>query len=259
MKRPTKALLIPAILLGLATAGLARQEVPDIFMSTNPVREEPIWVSARTALSPSGEVNREYFPEYAENKIRYHLEAGRKSVNEQKKAGKPVDPCGIYVSGTPEYQAPKPARSLDDLIEHSKAIYRGRIVGADIGFLDGLPGKLLRVEIERAYRSSADYAAEQPLFLVHPSARVKVQGQLFCTPHRSYDPKVGDRVLLFGYYPALDPGRSLLAPAVEHVIYESAEGKLHIPERLRNDGSLTGLASLESLETILRTRLDELR
>lgn len=226
--------------------------MPDGLRSLVPARKEPIWVSARRAILPSGKLNPEELPEHSRRTLGQYLLAARE---ERAKAQKD-EPCSLFVGRYVDNPNPKPASSLGDLIENSLGIYQGRITGRDLGFLEGSPGTLFRLQVETSWKSYPGYS-DKTLYIFYPVGQIDLGGETLCsrTPGYAFRPEIGDRLLLFGYYAPLDTSRALLFPEAEHLFFEDRQGHLFLPQKLRGDVDLTAARSLSDIADILTARV----
>jgi hypothetical protein len=146
--------------------------------------------------------------------------------------------------------------TLDDMLSTSPGIYSGTILSEEPGIMRGLPAVLMRLRIESVLRGAADHLGDH-LDLFYPHAQFIVDGHKFCgiDANGGFDPKVGDRLLVFAAQPFPARGTPALVPAPEQVAVESADGKLFLPKALRLDRRLYAVESLSEMETVLRHAL----
>jgi hypothetical protein len=229
-----------------------------IYMKAGP-RAEPVWISAEEAAAPEkGGLRWHLFSESDQGNLRRFMAESEQLKGEQKSRGvreSDLD-CPIVLSTPDEDRIdPKPNRSFSDLAEQAIAIYRGRIEGISRGFFDGLPSSLLQVKVTKAFRSSKLVAKEKVL-IPYPFARFKVGTSTFCGGSAAlYQPATGDQVLVFIYDPPLDAARTLVYPRSPELFFQTAAGRLIVPEALKTDGDIAAAGSLEGLEKLLRQGL----
>lgn len=225
--------------------------MPEGLQSPVPTRKEPIWVSARRAVLANGKLNPEELPEYSRRTLSQYLVAAR----EKKARDQNDEPCSLFIGRSVDDPDPKPAGSLDELIENSLGIYQGRITGRDLGFFDGSPGTLLRLQVETSWKSYPGYS-DKTLYIFYPVGQINLGGEMLCgrNPGYSFRPEIGDRLLLFGYYTPLDTSRALIFPEAEHLFFEDRQGHLFLPQKLRGDVDLTAARSLSDIADILTAR-----
>jgi hypothetical protein len=154
----------------------------------------------------------------------------------------------------------RPNGTLDDLVAEASDVVVGRVVAAGEGFFRGHPANLLRVAITETYRSSSELAGRtEDLFLVYPFANVRIGGSLHCTRPVgfTFEPVVGNRVLLFKYLPSASPDAILVeADAGREVIFE-AENRTVVPPVLASDARIREAKTFDDLMVIVRDAVSE--
>jgi len=229
-----------------------------IYMKAGP-RIEPVWISAEEAAAPEkGGLRWRSFSESDQGNLRRFLAESERLQGERKSHGAQDSDltCPIFLSTPDEGRIdPKPNRSFSDLAGQALAIYRGRIEGISQGFFDGLPSSLLRVKVTEAFRSSKEVAKEEVL-IPYPFARFKIGASIFCGGSAAlYQPVTGDQVLVFIYDPPLDAARNLVYPRSPELFFQTAAGRLIVPEALKTDRNIAVAGSIEGLEKLLRQGL----
>jgi hypothetical protein len=147
--------------------------------------------------------------------------------------------------------------SLNELIRDSIGIYSGGIVNEEPGFFNGLPVLLVKLKIERTMLGAAGYRGEY-LDLFYPHAHFAVHGYKVCGINNDggFEPKIGDKALVFAAHPFPEQGTPAFMPAPEQIAIQSASGRLAIPNALRLDRRLYAVESLEEMEAVVRRLLN---
>lgn len=249
-------LLLLGIPVGLAIAGGDAPGV--IYMKAGP-RSTPVWISAEEAAAPEKSGLRwQLFSESDQGNLRRFLVESERLQKEQKSRGvreSDLD-CPLFLSTPDEGRIdPKPNRSFTDLAKQALAIYSGRIEGISQGFFDGLPSSLLRVKVTEAFRTS-ELVAREEVLIPYSFARFRAGASTYCGGSAGmYQPARGDQVLVFIYDPPLNSARNLVYPRSPELFFESAAGRLIVPEPLKTDRDIAVSGSLESLKKFLRQGL----
>jgi len=256
-KAITRSIGLGLLLLGTAGGAIAAQSLPDLIYMTSGPRIEPVWVSAEEARDPEtgglrvelfSESDRDQFRRFAADVRRLQKEAGARGAGRQG--------CLLSLaSGCEERMDPKPNRSLPDLAGQAIAIYRGRIGGIAQGFFGGVPSSLLRVEITQAFRQS-DQVAKEVVWVPHPQARFQMGDLTVCGGAKGYEPAEGDQVLVFVYDPPVDADHALVVPRGPEIFFQTAAGRLIVPDLLKKDREIGTAGSLDDLEKLLRRKVN---
>jgi hypothetical protein len=162
----------------------------------------------------------------------------------------------------PPYSGETAPGTFAGLVAEADGILEARVTAVEPGFLQGLPASLLEVQVTKAFRTSARYAKTDTFYVFHPFARFALGGNSFCNsasvpppdaPEGSsvFEPVVGGRVLLFVFGPPLDRGGVLITPLPEQILYESPQGELSLPEKLKRDDELHPATSLDEIEKLV--------
>ena len=72
---------------------------------------------------------------------------------------------------------------------------------------------------------------------------------------KGFEPRAGDRILLFDYTGPIDREGRLYAPRSEQVFFETSGGELFVADRIRGDRDLMGARRLEGVFMAVRERL----
>jgi hypothetical protein len=252
---------------GSVEAGEAPPEIPLVIPSpelpksiqvprSEPATAElPAWVSARAIRPEKGSLaNWELIPPHYrrsyENADRNRL----KEIDAARYAGdakRAVELASCPETPTKFFRSNHSRRnsSLKDLVLYSEAIYRGTLRARDFGFVQGMVGSLLLVEIEETLKAPENRPVPSQLFFEYPFADFRIGEMLFCLrPDRAPAvPEVGDSVLLFVLFPPTDRGL-VIDSRSEEILFESSEGALSLPVKFRSDPSTQGLKSLAEAE-----------
>ena len=120
------------------------------------------------------------------------------------------------------------------------------------GFFRGIPATLVRFEVSGWLRRSEKLnAIAGDQFLVYPFATLRTNGSIYCSRPIgfSFEPRVGDRVLIFSYLPGIGPERSLIeADASREVVFER-DGRIMLPPALRTDVVFANARTFDELLT----------
>ena len=221
---------------------------PQVMQSSVARATAPIWVSAEAAATEQGQLRSEAFEaRYYDALQRYAARAAERRRMRETSAAPASSGCESYVGERPnDWPDRKSPSTIDDLVRSSNAIYEGKVSAIVPGFFDGQPSSLLRVEVANALKSSAAYDPAAGLYVPYPAANFTIGNTRFCARpmHSNHEPRVGDRVLIFALHPPADDRGRLLHIESGDLLFESADGKLSIPNRFRNDITVRELRSL---------------
>lgn len=256
-KAITRSICLGVSLLGIAGGATAAQGLPDrIYMASGP-RIEPVWVSAEEARDPeTGGLRVDLFSESDRDQFRRFAADVRRLRKEEVARGDGGQDCLVSLaSGCEERMEPKSNGSLPDLAGQAIAIYRGRIGAIAPGFFDGVPSSLLRVEITKIFRTS-DQVAKEVVWVPHPYARFQMGDLTVCGGAKGYEPAEGDQVLVFVYDPPVDADHALVIPRSPEIFFQTAAGRLIVPDPLKKDREIGAAGDLDDLEKLLRKRMN---
>jgi len=256
-KAITRSICLGSLLLGISGGAIAAQSLPDLIYMTSGPRIEPVWVSAEAARDPeTGGLRVELFSESDWDQFRRFAADIRRLQEEAEARGDRRKDCLISLaSGCEERMDPKPNRALPDLAEQAIAIYRGRIGGIAQGFFGGVPSSLLRVEITKSFRQS-DQVAKEVVWIPYPQARFQMGDLTVCGGSKGYEPAEGDQVLVFVYDPPVDADHALVIPSGPEIFFQTAAGRLIVPDLLKKDREIGTAGSFDDLEKLLRKRMN---
>jgi hypothetical protein len=145
---------------------------------------------------------------------------------------------------------------LEDLVEHSRAIFRGVVRSVALGFGRGVPSSLLTVDVEEVLRDSIPLGKSR-IYVDYPVARFAIGPYHFCNDQQGFAPKAGDRILVFVRFGPIGRHRVLLNPTLDRIFFESAEAGLYLPGRLPEDPLLADKSHLEEVAALVRDRLQQ--
>jgi hypothetical protein len=233
--------------------------IPQEIAARNQARKAPIWVSAeKVAAEPD---SKELFSPSNNAALRRHQQ--KQTTSGKGSAVLPDSYLSLISEGickeffaAPEIQRSdiKPHWTYADVVRHADSILAGRIEAIEVGFLDGVPGSLLRIDVSREVHRAEDVAPGRHIYLYYPYATFQIAGTAYCTkdgdfPHR---PRVGEDILIFNFYPSVDAHGTLIYTHAEGLFFEDSAGLLVIPPRLRQDRQSLPADNLEGLVDNLR-------
>ncbi|HEX5715953.1 MAG TPA: hypothetical protein VF179_07325 [Thermoanaerobaculia bacterium] len=248
-------LLLLALLASGASSGAAQPaEMPRVIEPKVERKSGPaFWVSAEAAMNRGTVLDWSLVGEdgsllvqIVERQGKALAERGRGKVSNQEIQWLPASECTESILLTPHHGGEGPSGTFRDLREQSQSIWKGRIAAIEPGFFSGAPAALLRVEVLDVVRESKSSPRKQA-FVQHPVARFKIGDYRFCSGYSGFEPKVGDRILVFDYAGPIGRGDLLFAPRMEQTFFETAEGDLFLPESLRQDDDLWTAKNLEDV------------
>lgn len=140
--------------------------------------------------------------------------------------------------------------TLPDLATYSESIVRGTIRTVDLGFSFGTPTSLLGVEVSEVIKGRAP---KSPFYVEYPVARFKIGPFSFCNLNKGYEPRPGDEILLFAYSGPVDRENVLYAPRLDQIFFQSQNGTLFLPPRLKDTPDLKMARSLSDVMGRLRS------
>jgi len=143
MRRRSIILMTTAVLISLTGPVLEGQRMPEIMYSTDPGVQTPVWVSAATAIDPSGLVNSKVFSEGSRSTIESYF-AGAHSVD-----------CFTVEEFFEDRISPPDRSSLDRAVLHSNFVFLGHITEVAHGFHFPVPGKLFRIKPSQVLHGEA--------------------------------------------------------------------------------------------------------
>ena len=167
----------------------------------------------------------------------------------------PASECEVSLDMVDGRGGELPSRNLEDLVESSRAILSGVVRSVDPGFSFGIPAALLTVEVTQVLKGAPELAGQR-IYVDHQVAHFAIGPYRFCNAGKGFEPRVGDRALLFDYTGPVDRDGRLYAPRPEQVLFETGAGGLFVPERIREDRDLARSRHLVDVVAAVRKRLE---
>ena len=255
--RTTRGLL-GFLLAFLPSVGLA---APPTVLESKAIRQHgpPLWLSAEAIANPKTGVDLTLLDspfleqvvekqrrELGEGAIKMSLTVGAPAV-----VAIPPTQCKRLLDLS-DHGDPRPNGTLDELSANSKSIVAGVIRELTLGFAFGMPMTLLTVDTTDAIKG----APTASFYLSYPIARFRVGPYHFCSATQGFEPRVGDRVLVFDYRGPIDQTGRLLSPGLKQLVFQSAAGRLFFPPQLQTDTALIDVDTLDEVADLVRTQLD---
>ncbi len=196
------------------------QFIPDVVPSVRSGVRWPVWVSATAAFDAKGELRSDLFSEVDRTIIDANRRANASS-------------CRQFTGRVDETF--RPQDSVDDLVENALTIVAGRVVETAQGFYAGQPGTLAAVRVSSRLKTAGRAADGEILHLFMPEARISTPRGLVCASSFSDvpSPAVGDGLIAFAYFDAMDQDRSILTVDPRKQLILDEGGQLHAPPALR--------------------------
>lgn len=146
--------------------------------------------------------------------------------------------CPI-VSAFPSRQPePRPHGSLAQIVANSEDVLIGTVIETANGFSFGTAGSLLRVQVERSLKNSAQYGETSEVFIFYPHASFIAGGKVFCNQgwFGPDSPKIGNRVFVTPFRES-DGEDALLIHAEwwEFPAFVDEGSRVHRPDSLSTD------------------------
>lgn len=216
----------------------------------------PLWVSASAALDASGELTNALGPG-ARERLRKLATPHRQSSPSSESNG----PCRTYI-GMPSLEHFKPTDTAEDLLSGSEHVFAGTVVASGDGFYLEIPGRLLTIELDGPPLQSPAAPPDEsqsPIFLFFADARILTPSVAYCSlPASDVRLQPGDQVILFAMTKGDDAeGRSFRALPSKELAIQTADGRLVLPDALRNDPRFNSLTDLSAVVRVLnRVSLD---
>jgi hypothetical protein len=218
----------------------------------------PAWVSIDVAVDPQGKLRLEKVGEHSVRMLR-DMDALRRRNAPSGELAMTSEGCHGSTS-LPAVDHYRRNETLNDLVAEASDVVVGRVMATGEGFFRGHPATILRVAITETYRSSNELAGRtEDLFLVYPFANVRIGASLHCTRPVgfTFEPAVGNRVLLFKYLPSASPDALLVeADAGREVIFE-AGNRTVVPPVLASDAQIREARTFGDLMGIVRNAVSE--
>lgn len=254
-------------------------DLPETLTNRDPSAQGYLWISARAAATPDGELRWRLFGDSDRSLLRHEgqsldralrrVAGSSLSQTPQPSALQPAAERAPYLDKAlcsrstvlfSHRRDDKPRDTWEDLRRYARAIFSGRVIAIDQGFQGGLPMSLLEVEVDQVVRSSDDYAHTGTFYVAYPYAVFTVGNQVFCRdePKFEYRPQVGDRVVLFPSHLPRDRHAQMLDLEPSEILAQKPSGSVFLAEVLRSEEALQGLDDLEALlQRLHRVEQDE--
>lgn len=203
---------------------------------------EPIWVSARAALTPEGSLR----PGILHDHDKRELQRRRELLREQRKQGIAAADalrCDVefvgYVSesGEPEADTFEALRN----IAATNQVVTGRVTASAVGLHFGMPHTVLKIDSDGG-----------TTYLMVPHGRMRLDGMTVCNadPRYSELPAIGDGIIAVVADP-IDSTGTLYTAAGSAILYEHGSTVV-VPPGLRHDPALRRFQSLDDLAATLK-------
>lgn len=218
----------------------------------------PLWISAEAVADAEEIIKLDRIDDFH---LRKSVEAQRSSLGNRpdfhpSKSGEkpvvatiPLSECKSDTLSAELRGGEGPSATLADLAKYSKSILRGRIRSMEPGFASGEPALLMGMEASEAIKGSAPSAL---LYINYPVARFRIGPLLFCNAEKGFEPRPGDEVLLFDYTGPIDRDHVLYAPRLDQLFFQSQDGHLFLPPRLKETPALRSVQILDEVTDQLR-------
>ena len=174
-----------AALRAIETGNDSTNKLPAIrYLAGDPDRKYPIWVDAKSMVTPSGDLRTDIIAPSELTAMRDYL------------ATPPQKGC-ITVGPVYEDMALPPRRSIEEGTTNSRLVILGTVTAAAPGFSGAIPGQLLQVmpiEVLKGQPRKTD-----TYYVFFPVGRVKLGKADLCKTDPRYPevPHVGDRIVVF--------------------------------------------------------------
>ncbi len=213
----------------------------------------PLWISAEAVADAEEIIKLDLIDDFH---LRKTVEAQRSSLGNRLdsplfKAGeRPVvatmDPskCKSDTLSAELRGGDGPSATLTDLATYSKAILRGRIRSMEPGFASGEPALLMGIEASGAVKGNVPSTL---IYVNYPIARFRIGPFLFCNAEKGFEPRPGDEILLFDYTGPIDRDHVLYAPRLDQLFFQSQDGRLFLPPRLKETPALRSIQTLDEV------------
>ncbi len=236
--------LVPLLVWVLAPCASA--EVPRQIASSDPDRQQPVWVSADEAVA-DGRVKLELFSDFETQLMTSAARSGereyQKKISGESGEGVFEDGC-IWVSvGHSNVRENYP---LERLHRQAAGAFLGRVVDGAQGFLYGRAGTLFEVEVLDEVKTSNESVVLERLFVYYPHARINFGHFSICKsgPRYPTKPLVGGKVIVYAWESLAQDAAPIVRPEDEEIFFELEDGTISLPQRY---GEIEGDLSLEQL------------
>lgn len=201
----------------------------------------PLWVSEQKVKKGEGGFDWSLFTPLEQQLIATALQ-NYERMRARGQVGRPEDPCAGMGPTFAHYVVERP--SIDELIEHSEAIFSGTVEGGKPGLYGSSPTTVYSIRVEKLWKGDGAATPGDIAYLAHPDTAIAVGDAWLCGrsirhPDR---PLANRRVLVFSHK----------APGSKYPIYDPIDEELFLE-------TSTGLSAPRHLEEALAsTTFDEL-
>jgi hypothetical protein len=192
-------MLCLALALSFPTHAAKALLAPLVAARENSSSSVPLWVSARAAFRPDGELRAEQFGAVPLSML-----------NENRRRNSGSD-CRVALAAPPlEDFAPKD--SFDALVASALTIIQGHVLSTDTGFLNGIPGTLISLHVNETYKALGHLATKGDVHMFVAEATINTPTGVICsrTFSKVPTPDVGDDVVIFASLDPLDADHRIL-------------------------------------------------
>ncbi|GEM_PF-2309495 len=217
--------------------------------------DRPLWISARAAFDSSGHPRADLL---ALDQLR-HFE--RQEARDRRSMTQPDAAVEARLMGPGECRGTSilvsggSQRSLAETLEKPYVWLRGTVGAASPGFLSGLPGTLLKINVAREFGPSIGTRLSPSVLVFTSRAQFAVGNWEFCTGELS-PLRQGAMVIVVA---RSIPGMPILNPGEGGIFAEDGTGTLEIARGWRAESRLRGVKSLSQLEAIVDNILGDRR
>ncbi|MCU1245793.1 MAG: hypothetical protein JWN02_1703 [Acidobacteria bacterium] len=227
--RPAFAL---AALLLLASVGMADDCTPPELLWRR-VMDQPAWVAADVAFDARGDLRHDFFPNGAGDAL------------DRNRAENADGRCHFFLGAVSEGFIHN--RTLEELVDDSRAIVAGTLSGSRPGFYANEPGTLYTVTVAAILENDRHTIAPSgPLYLFQPQAEIPTPRGLICAhePGTELLP-IGTRIVAFANMAPIDQESRILQTDQDQQLFVERNATL-IPPRAA-PSSLIAPATYEEL------------
>ncbi len=174
------------------------------------------WVDHQLALNPAGQVDDNLFRDAERQMVAGYFQMPIK------------DGCHQVGTAFNDYVFPYSRTTIADAARDSVLVVEAIVTGTSCGFMEGVPGQLLRVAPENAFKGTT---TSSTYFAFIPVGSFSLGSSRICKTDPSYAevPKVGERVFLFSKIVNERPEPLIQILGAGDVIPVDANGHLNLP------------------------------
>ena len=260
-----RMLSVLSMLMIAAPLGAARpdQPTPPGFVGSRLLSSVPAWISLNQVLNLDGTIDWSRLPPGAKRDFDDALwaeEANPPLLRFPPDATLMPKPegCEVLFLGWRWPSFDQPASDLADLVDHSLAIYRGRVSGRSQGFSWKEPATLIGLGVTDPIKES-DEVAKGRVWMIYPSARFTAEGRTVYRWLRAFPPapQDGDEVLLFVFGEPVDAEGRVVSLADPRFLFiaKKGGGKLIVPYLFLLSGELDGVTTMDGVVQRVRELL----